>query len=161
MKKERYNKQSKLNKLNKIVHKCGVLHNTPVEKCNIQKLANNVQKGYKLAFNLMKNAVKNKNVKMFEDIYHISYKLLPDTSKQDSVFLNWLGKYKLEFCTNVIFLVSEYSNIVLIPKIKAMKKNLKKADTEGKKEVLNDRLNTIYSGFPLHFYLRKKKPKTK
>ena len=144
-------------KLNKIVKRCEKLHNCKDSKrLNIQKLSDAVAYGYDVAFDIMKNAIQDKNIELFENVYYITNKLIPDTSKRDSVYLDWLqNKYKKEFCTNVVYLISENYKVVLFPRVKAMENSLKTACTESQKSLIMDRLSTIYNGFPLHFYKRK------
>ncbi len=146
--------QKKLNALNKIINKCQVLHNTPVSKCDVQEVDDTVKEGYKLAYDLIQDATKTKNIEFIKHVYRISDKLLPDNSVQDSVFLDWMkNKYKQEFCHNLVFLTAEYCRTILFPQVKVMKQTLAQSNYEVQKTDLKNRLNTIYDGFMFQFYV--------
>lgn len=144
-------KTNKIDELTAIVSKCEKLHNRRDVYRSQQTLAETVKQGYEVALDLMQDAVANKNKDIFGAVYHLSNRLMPNTSNHDSVFLDWLSKYKTEFHKKVVEMISDDYNFILGPKVRSIKRTLGHAKSDEQKEAITERLNTIYNGFPVYF----------
>lgn len=145
------NVDKQINKLKKIINKCQILHNQQNNGINSYELTKTVPQGYQLALDLIKDAAKNKNKDMFGTIYCISRGLMPSDSKQDGDVLDLLSKYKNDFCKKVVELVHDDMDFIVKPCVKSMKLKLAQNVSDMSRADLTDRLNTIYTRFPIHF----------
>lgn len=136
-----------ITQLDNIISKLSTSRKKIASEKESKKIASIIEEGYDIAYGLMSNAARNKNVELFKQVYDSSKCLLDNVEYLNSVVLHELKKYKNRFYNEVAsIIVLHKPDFLLIPTVNRIQESLTNTTDEQEQSLLHNQLDTINYG---------------
>lgn len=136
-----------ITQLDNIISKLSTSRKKVASEKESKKIASIIEEGYDIAYNLMSNAARNKNVELFKQVYDSSKCLLDNVEYLNSVVLHELKECRNKFYNDVAsIIVLRKPDFLLIPTVNRIQENLINTTDEQEQNLLHNQLDTINYG---------------